>query len=149
MLQRLLILAALAVLLPACQTSMLKSFESVRPGMDKHQVLEALGSPTATTRMRGKDRWIYRFYDDGIRFEKEVHFLSGTVVHIGDTWEPPAERSAEGVDRRAAELEEKIQAEHEAREEARKNNAEAYAEFERRSRNRQDVKYMPQFIEVK
>lgn len=149
MLRRLLLPAAMLILLSGCQTSMLKSFDQVHAGMDKHQVLETMGSPTATTRLHGKDRWIYRFYDDKIRFEKEVHFLNGTVVHKGDSWEPAAEKTAEAADKRSAELEVAYEAEAEAREEARKANAEAYAEYERKSRNAKDVKYMPSFIDLK
>lgn len=149
MLRRLLLPAAMLILLSGCQTSMLKSFDQVHAGMDKHQVLEAMGSPTATTRLHGKDRWIYRFYDDKIRFEKEVHFLNGTVVHKGDSWEPTNERTAEAADKRAAEAEATYQAEAIAREEARKSSAEAFAEYERNSRNAKDVKYMPAFIDLK
>lgn len=149
MLRRLLFPAAMLFLVSGCQSSMLRSFDQVQAGMDKHQVLEAMGSPTTTTRMHGKDRWIYRFYDDKIRFEKEVHFLNGIVVHKGEAWEPTAEKSAETKDKNHAEIEATHQAEIEKREEARKANADAYAEYERKSRNAQDVKYMPSFIDLK
>ena len=48
--------------LSGCQTNMNKAFESVKTGMDKDQVLEAIGGPRAVTRFHGKDRWFIVYY---------------------------------------------------------------------------------------
>lgn len=145
MLQRLILLTLMAVALTACQTSMLKSFEKVHPGMDKHQVLENLGSPNTSSRIHGKDRWIYRFYEDGIRFDKEIHFLEGVVIYAGETWTPPAEKSAAAVDQRNAESNAKEDAEREAR---KRKSSEDYQKFQDAAKNNDKVRYMPAFKRV-
>lgn len=142
MLQRILFVIIAATALSACQTSMLRSFEKVHPGMDKHQVLEKLGSPNATTRFHGKDRWIYRFYDNDIRFDKEVHFLDGITVYVGDPWTPPAEQTAEAKDKRNAEIEEKVVVEEKERVQ---KNREEFDQFQNAARNVDRVRYMPEF----
>jgi outer membrane protein assembly factor BamE len=72
-----------------CQSYPLKEFETITPGMEKNDVLGKIGSPSTSLRFHDKDRWIYVFYDEKFRFVKEVHFLEGNVVYIGDKWEPP------------------------------------------------------------
>jgi outer membrane protein assembly factor BamE len=46
----------LGLLTSACQTSMLKQFDEVKPGMEKDDVLELMGSPDQTQRSQGRDR---------------------------------------------------------------------------------------------
>ncbi len=70
----------MALLLTACQTSMVNQFAKVRPGMEKDDVLGIMGSPTRTQRFHGKDRWTYVFYDDRIRFEKECNFSKAPLL---------------------------------------------------------------------
>lgn len=67
-----------------CQTSQLVQYKKIHPGMEKHDVLELMGSPQSTQRWQGKDRWSYIFYDENIRFEKEVHFTEGVSTYVGD-----------------------------------------------------------------
>lgn len=150
MLRKLFISAAAiaALVLTACQTSMVRSFEKVQNGMDKHQVLETLGDPSTTTRLHGKDRWIYRFYDDGVAQEKEVHFTNGAVSYVGAPWNPPVERQAVTVDAQNAEKEAAIQAEEKARDEARKNVNISLEQMEREARGTDKVKYMPTFVDL-
>lgn len=141
--------AALGFALSGCQTSMVRQFEKVHPGMDKHQVLEAMGSPRASTRLHGKDRWIYVFYEDDIRFEKEIHFSSGVATYVGGPWTPPPEASAEARDKKVEESNAQLIAEEDARKEARRNNADLYLQYEKSVRNHDEVKYMPDFQEIK
>lgn len=149
MLRRMIIPAIAGLVLSACQGSMIRSFEKVHPGMDKHQVLETVGTPTSTTRLHGKDRWLYRFYDDGIRFDKEIHFLDGIVVQSGE-YNPPAEQTAATVDKKNEERETAIQAEEKAREDARRNNAALYSEYENEARGQSGkVRYLPSFVDLK
>ncbi|RYZ77609.1 MAG: outer membrane protein assembly factor BamE, partial [Proteobacteria bacterium] len=75
-------------LLSACQTNMLKEYDSLHAGMEKDDVLDKMGSPQRTQRARGKDRWTYVFYHDRIRYEKEVQFFEGTAVYVGDAPQP-------------------------------------------------------------
>ena len=56
--------------------------------------LDIWENPSRTQRFHGKDRWTYIFYDQSIRFEKEIQFFEGNAIYIGDTWQPPEEQSA-------------------------------------------------------
>ncbi|HRO68659.1 MAG TPA: outer membrane protein assembly factor BamE [Pseudobdellovibrionaceae bacterium] len=145
MLQRIAVLSILSIALASCQSSMLRSFEKVHPGMDKHQVLEALGNPSSTTRLHGKDRWIYRFYEGNIRFDKEVHFLDGMAVYIGDAWTPEPGKTAAAVDSKNEELNEKAQVEAS---EHSKKNSKAYEDYQSEARNADKVRYMPRFKNI-
>ncbi len=84
-LKSLLVGATLSVLLGACQTAPHVGFQTLKEGMEKDQVLEAVGNPTRTQRWQGKDRWIYQFYVDKERAPdvKEIHFAEGKVVYLG------------------------------------------------------------------
>lgn len=149
MLRSLFVPAAVTILLlTGCQSSNVRTFEKLHVGMDKHQVLEAFGTPNATTRLHGRDRWMYRFYDDGLRFDKEVHFVDGMAIYVGDAWTPPPEKTAAAVDQKVMETEKVIQADVDAREEQRKKNATLFMEYEQSARNQEKVKYMPQFKEL-
>lgn len=145
MLQRIFLIAISLTALSACQTSMLRSFERVEKGMDKHQVLEKLGNPNATTRMHGKDRWLYRFYDNRVRFDREVHFNDGLVVYVGESWTPPAEKTAEAKDKRNDELNQKVEVD---RVEHVRKTQEDFENFQNAARNTDRVRYMPQFKNV-
>ena len=139
-------LAAASLFLAACQTSQLRQYEKLHAGMDKHEVLETMGSPMTSNRMHDKDRWIYVFYDNGIRFEKEVHFMSGNVVYVGEPWTPAPEKTAISVDKKNEEINKVEDAKEEKREEARKGNANAYLEYEKEVHDQGDkVKYLPSF----
>ncbi len=145
MLQRLIFSFFAIFSLTSCQSSMLKSFEKVHLGMDKHQVIETLGNPNTTTRLHGKDRWIYRFYEGNIRFDKEVHFLDGIAVYSGEPWKASENKSAEAIDKKNDELNARSQAE---RVENAKQNSEAYQKFQDEARNADKVRYMPRFKDV-
>ena len=132
-------------LLSGCQSSAIRTFEKIHPGMDKHQVLEVMGDPNGTSRLHGKDRWIYNFYDDGIRFQKEVHFLDGFVIYNGDTYSPPAGHSAKEVDDKV--VAEEVQIEKKAAE-AKKERAEALENYEKQASKKDTVRYMPEFTEI-
>lgn len=97
---RLLLILLTISTLSACQSKPIRQFEELKPGMEKNQVLETMGTPWTVTRLHGKDRWFYIFYDDGVRLEKEVHFLDGKAVYIGDTWKPAEDKTAEITDKK-------------------------------------------------
>ena len=61
--------------LTACQTSQLSEFNKVKNGMDKDTVIDLMGNPQRLERFHSKDRWTYVFYDERVRYEKEIHFL--------------------------------------------------------------------------
>ena len=132
----------ISLLTTACQTSMLKQFQALKPGMEKDDVLDIMGSPSQTQRFHGKDRWTYIFYDQSIRFEKEVQFFEGNAIYIGDTWQPPVEQSAFVADKKNEEKNLAIDAElereaHEART--------AYSAYESKVKGEDKVRYLPVF----
>lgn len=84
-----LIFAAFLILMSGCQTSRYKEFESLRSGMDKTDVLLAIGNPTRTQRWHGRDRWEYTLYGtpEGT-IVREVHFENGVSTYIGPAIKP-------------------------------------------------------------
>jgi outer membrane protein assembly factor BamE len=143
---RLLIFLFMISMLSACQSNPKKQFESLKMGMEKTDVLEEMGTPWTTTRLHGKDRWIYVYYDDGIRYEKEVHFLNGAAVYIGDTWKPAEEKQAEVKDKKNDELEKKFEEDAKHVKEEQKN---AFTNYEKEVKGEgKKIKYMPDYIEV-
>lgn len=128
--------------LSSCQTNMLNQFSKVQPGMDKHDVIEIMGSPTTKTRLHNKDRWIYNFYADKKRYEKEVHFSNSDVVYAGDSWVVEADKSAATIDQKNEELNNKLDSEDKARKiEAKKS----FSNFEDEMTGKNKVIYMPDF----
>lgn len=66
----------------------------VQQNMEKTEVLRLVGPPRFQRRWQGKDRWTYLIYhkrEKGLveGQKKEIHFLDGKVVYIG---EPVAEQ---------------------------------------------------------
>lgn len=135
-----------SLLATACQTSMLKQFSSVKPGMEKDDVLDIMGTPNRTQRHKGKDRWTYVFYDDRIRFEKEIQFFEGNAVYIGDIALPEENRTAIAMDsaneRKNREIDEALE-----RETAK--NRKAYEDYEKKTRGDDKVRYVPRFEPVR
>lgn len=138
--------AVAALLLTACQTNMVKQFEQVKPGMEKDDVLDLLGSPRQTQRFHGKDRWYYVFYEDRIRFEKEVHFFEGNAIYVGNKWEPPVEQSAAAIDTRNAAAN---QATDEAIKKEEAENRASYSGYEAEVRGEDKVRYIPQYEPIR
>lgn len=133
---------AIALLTTACQTSMVKQFSEIKPGMEKDDVLGLMGSPTRTQRFHGKDRWTYVFYDQRIRFEKEIQFFEGNAVYIGDTWQPEAEKSAAAMDKLNEEKNQKLD---EQLAKDVQQNRRSYEDYEAKSKGNDKVRYVPQF----
>lgn len=136
----------LSLLLAGCQTSMIKQFDQLKPGMEKDDVLSLMGSPNQTQRFHGKDRWRYVFYDQRIRFEKEVHFFEGNAVYIGNTWEPPVEQSAVVADQKNEARNKEIDAEVKKDQELHRS---AYTEYEAKNKGEKKVLYVPQFEPIR
>lgn len=126
----------------ACQTSMVKQWESIKPGMEKNDVLTLMGSPHQTQRFHGKDRWFYNFYDSQIRFQKEVQFFDGSAVYIGDVWQPAIEQSAAIQDSQNFEKEKQLEIKISKDAEVHRTNYEAY---ESQTKGVDRVRYLPTF----
>jgi len=132
-----------SVFLSACQTNMLKEYNKLHLGMEKDDVLEVMGSPQRTQRFHGKDRWSYIFYQDRIRYEKEVQFFQGNAVYVGEIMQPEVS---------AAQVDTKNEAANLALEEesARKyqENPQAYSNYEKEVRGTDKVRFVPSFKPV-
>lgn len=126
----------------ACQSSAVKDFQKLKPGMEKDDVLAYMGNPSRTQRFHGKDRWTYIFYDQSIRFEKEIQFFEGNAIYIGDTWQPPEAESAFTVDKLNAQRNISIDAEL-AKEAAEAHNA--YSNYESKVHGNDKIRYIPEF----
>ncbi len=137
-----LLLGALLFLSLGCQTNMKRAFEELKIGMDKDQVLEAIGGPRAVTRFHGKDRWFIVYYSEGFRHEKEIHFTNGLATYIGDTYEPPPEKSAAAVDKLNA-SQDVLTYQDLVR--TRNTSEQAEANFEQKVRKEDKVRIVPQF----
>lgn len=136
----------IALMTTACQTSMVKQFSEVKPGMEKDDVLHLMGSPNRTQRFHGKDRWTYIFYDDRIRFEKEIQFFEGNAVYIGETWQPEPEKSAVAVDKvhdeKNARLDEQLASDIQ-------QHRRAFEDYEAKTKGTDKVRYVPQFEPIR
>ncbi|MEK2643914.1 outer membrane protein assembly factor BamE [Bdellovibrio sp. BCCA] len=136
----------IGLLTTACQTSMLKQFSEVKPGMEKDDVLDLMGTPTRTQRYHGKDRWTYVFYDKRIRFEKEVQFFDGSAIYVGDISQPEANRTAVAMDTtndvKNREIDEQIARDVE-------KHRRSYEEYEAQSKGEDKVRYVPSFEPVR
>jgi len=123
---------------------MLKEYQSITPGMEKDDVLAKMGSPQRTQRFHGKDRWTYVFYEDRIRYEKEVQFFEGNAVYVGDPWQPEAS---------AAQVDAKNEASNKAIEDdvvkKYQDNPKAYSNYENEVRGMDKVRYVPDFKPVR
>ncbi|WP_413569255.1 outer membrane protein assembly factor BamE [Bdellovibrio sp. HCB117] len=136
----------IGLLTTACQTSMLKQFGEVKPGMEKDDVLDLMGSPSRTQRFHGKDRWTYVFYDDRIRFEKEVQFFNGNAIYVGDISQPEVTKTAMAVDaindQKNKEIDEQIAKEVE-------QHRKEYSDYEAKARGEDKVRYVPEFESIR
>ncbi len=76
------LIAALALIV-GCSTTGPKSLDKVQGGMDKDEVLRAVGNPKQTYRRDGKDHWVYNFFEDEQEIIRTVSFANGQVVKVG------------------------------------------------------------------
>lgn len=132
----------------SCQTNMVKEFDNLKVGYDKHQVIERLGSPRTMNRINGEDRWYYLFYNDSVRQQKEVHFKDGLVVYFGDKKIPSAELIPEGIDAKNEKTNKEIDQQVQERAEASKNAYMDYLKFEKKVKKQDRVEYLPEFEPV-
>ena len=56
--------------------------QRVSKGMDKDEVLQELGNPSRSKRVRGADRWSYDQYKEDVKTTTHVYFKSGKVTDI-------------------------------------------------------------------
>lgn len=139
----LLLYSLYGLLLVGCATNMQKQFERVQVGMEKTEVLSLMESPQRTQRWHGLDRWTYIFYNDGNRFEKEVHFSDGKATYVGEVFQPPVTASEQDLKNEEANQQVEALAQTK-REEARK----AFPDYEQQSKGTDTIRYVPQFKPV-
>jgi outer membrane protein assembly factor BamE len=129
--------------LSACQTNMLKEYQTLHVGMEKDDVLSTMGNPQRTQRFHGKDRWTYVFYTDRIRYEKEVQFFEGNAVYVGDISQPEVSAAQTDAKNEAANkaIEEDVVKKYQ-------DNPKAYSNYENEVRGYDKVRYVPDFKPV-
>ncbi len=124
-----------------CQTNQLKQYEQVKVGMDKGQVLELMGSPQKTSRLKGQDRWTYVFYEKGSEYQKEMLFDAGKSTYVGDI--QAVQVSADEQDKKNEESNLAIFAhQQKIREENRQVN---FGDYESQVKGTDQIRYVPQF----
>ncbi len=133
----------------ACQTSMVKQFESIRPGMEKNDVIGLMGSPNQTLRVHGKDRWYYNFYEDKIRFEKEVQFINGIAVYTGEVSQPPVVESASAQDARNLESDRQQSEIQITKQSEQARFRSDYENYDAKLKGEDKVHYLPNFVPIR
>lgn len=79
------IASTLILFLPGCiSNSFDADLKQVQIGDDKSRVLELLGNPRRTTRIKTVDHWIYTFPKNGIDQTEVVQFENGKVIKVAD-----------------------------------------------------------------
>lgn len=128
----------------ACTISQKNRFEDVKVGMEKTDVLLLLDSPQISRRWHGMDRWTYIFWEDNVRYEKEVHFQDGKAAYVGETYKP--ELSAEERDKKNEQENLEVEKLAQSRkEEARKS----YIQYQEETQGTdQKIRYVPEFKPV-
>jgi outer membrane protein assembly factor BamE len=144
------ILASLAILITsACQTSVVKQFESIKPGMEKNDVIGLMGSPNQTLRVHGKDRWYYNFYEDKIRFEKEVQFINGITVYVGEVSQSPVVESANAQDARNIESDRQQSEIQITKQSEQARTRGDYENYNAKIKGEDKVHYLPNFVPIR
>ena len=128
------------------QTNLKKAFDEIKPGMDKDQVLDTIGGPRAVTRFHGKDRWFIVFYQDGVRYEREIHFSNGIADYVGESYVAPEEKQAAYVDKKNEESNDQMFKELV---ESRNQFGQGSEEYEKRVKGTDKIRYVPNFEPVR
>jgi len=76
---------ALTLLLSACTSPRPKKFESLSLGQTKSDVIDLIGNPKISKREKGRDFWIFSYFEGEQEFRKSVEFEKGKVVKLSPT----------------------------------------------------------------
>ncbi len=71
-------------LLTSCASVGLKDFNEIKVGMFKTDVLDEIGSPLRSERIKNVDFWTYRYYTDQSEVLKEIQLENNFVIYTGD-----------------------------------------------------------------
>lgn len=66
----------------SCASQPAKEFDRLKTGMDKPEVLDAVGNPKRTFRKNDKDHWIYVYYRHDREIWQDVIFSQGLVTQV-------------------------------------------------------------------
>jgi outer membrane protein assembly factor BamE (lipoprotein component of BamABCDE complex) len=75
--------STLLVFIAGCASRETEIKKIVQPGMDKDQVLKAMGNPSRSKRISGADKWSYDSYVNGQKKTIQVYFQDGKVQFVG------------------------------------------------------------------
>ena len=92
----------------ACATSPNKALNRLQVGMDKDDVLGAVGNPKRTFRSDDQDHWLFVYFEEGKEMRRQLDFKSGRLIVIGPAL--PKESWTEDLEntRTMEEFEEKV-----------------------------------------
>lgn len=81
-----------------CSTPAHVAFDTIQVGQSKSDVVEIMGSPQRTFRVKDQDQWVFVFFQGNEQIVKGVSFESGRVVTIEQfRSETPLERELKNV----------------------------------------------------
>lgn len=95
---RRIVLLVVFLTLGAC-SSIAQSFNQIRAGMDKGEVLQILDNPKFTFRENSQDHWAYFYHSNGQEWRRDVIFENGKVIRVTrpaakEKWQKEIERSS-------------------------------------------------------
>lgn len=87
-----------ALLITGCASNFDADLQKIRIGDDKPRVLELLGNPKRTTRIKDNDRWTYSYQKNGQEQLEHIDFRDGKVIKIADKTGSNSEVSPENAE---------------------------------------------------
>ena len=108
------VLSPILIIICACQTtSFLQDFKTLRIGMDKSDVVEALGTPKKTERKEEKDWWYYSVFENTKNYERLVVFKDNKMIYAGRVPNLNHGEDADTIDKKNEELNRAVEAQNE------------------------------------
>jgi outer membrane protein assembly factor BamE (lipoprotein component of BamABCDE complex) len=81
-----------------CSTPAHMAFDTIQVGQSKSDVVEIMGSPQKTIRVKDQDQWVFVFFQGDEQIVKGVSFENGRVIAIEQfRSETPLERELKNV----------------------------------------------------
>ncbi len=134
--------AAGVLVLNSCK-SYLEKFDSLQEGIDKDQVLSEVGSPNSSMRRAGKDRWIYRIYDQKLLVQREAHFSEGVLVYRGQPVPPKISAAEQDTLNQVANAQAEIESQKN-----RQSAKQSLQSYEVEVKGSDEVRFVPTFTPI-
>ena len=67
-----------------CASNFANDLKKIKVGDDKSRVLDILGNPRRTSRIKDRDRWTYTYQEAGQEKAEHIDFHNGKVVRFAE-----------------------------------------------------------------